>query len=103
VRVIFHQVEIIPTHRKIGHSASITVAMREDNEKSSVVGLLAMSGYTATTTSRAVVPDEEQWSRPRRRGGRATVVAWVGSDPDADFIRDGSIGDPGDLIGGSRL
>jgi hypothetical protein len=25
VRVIFHQVEIIPTHRKIGHSASISV------------------------------------------------------------------------------
>jgi hypothetical protein len=60
----------------------VTVAVREDNEKSSVVGLLATSGSATTTTSGAMVRDEEQRSGPGG-GGRAVAARWVRSDPDA--------------------
>jgi hypothetical protein len=56
-----------------------TAAVREDNEKSGVVGL---RWPRVTTMSGDVVQDEE-----RRSGlGRRVATTWVGSDPDADLV-----------------
>jgi hypothetical protein len=74
VRVVFHQIEAIPTHRKIGHSASIKIELKLEDEWEGVDieqvlqegpspqgdSLCAIEAYTLANQDMEALKDEQK-------------------------------------------